>query len=146
MTADPLRQQIAREVKRALYDADMRAPEAARRMQVLTGKPAEPKTIYRWAKGEVLAPLDRLADLATAIDQPITLRLGTQTESAPPPEWAEGLVDRIADDLRQHLLGVNDDGRRASRAGRVNVDSHRSVYLLKQMAPDRGRRSAGAKV
>lgn len=135
MTADPLRQQIAREVKRALYDADMRAPEAARRMQVLTGKPAEPKTIYRWAKGEVLAPLDRLADLATAIDQPITLRLGPQTESAPPPEWAKGLTEDLRASLSAEIQTTRDVVT-AALASRIAEQAALSLEPLQRQLRD----------
>lgn len=40
--------------------------------------------------------IDRLGQLAYALEEPVTVRFGPQTDENSPPAWAEGLEDRIA--------------------------------------------------
>ena len=95
MTDSAVRQQISREVKRALVDARLSARGAAAKMGLRDGK-----LIYRWMRGEVTAPLERLEEFALAVDQPLTLNIGPDATKDPPPQWARDLTADIRKDLR----------------------------------------------
>lgn len=95
VTERAVRRVISREVRRALSAARLTASAAAAKMP---GKP-DRKLIYRWTNSEVTAPLDRLDEFATAINQPLTLRIGPGTAKEPPePDWVgrlEGKLDEL---------------------------------------------------
>jgi hypothetical protein len=87
-------------VKRALQAAGLSAAGAAKKMPpyLHRGKMVQPerKLIYRWTKGEVTVPLDRLQEFAQAIEQPITLVLGPETQKEAAPDIPKRL-DEIED-------------------------------------------------
>lgn len=96
MPAPELRQAISREVKRALSDARLSAAAAAKKMpKDEKGRQPQAKLIYRWIKGDVTAPLERLEEFALAVEQPLRLYIGPEIAKEPPPEWAEAMVERV---------------------------------------------------
>src|SRR5690606_29727534 len=73
---DTAKQQISREVKRALQERGLSARAAADKMGV------EPKTIYRWINGDNYPKWDQLEAFVKHVG-PIRLTLGTKKDPRP---------------------------------------------------------------
>jgi hypothetical protein len=100
MPAEPVDKALSREVKRALSDAGLSAPAAARKLGW------ERKRIYRWIDGDVSPRLEDVELFAAQVG-PIHLDIGGNEKKAPPaeadgavPGWALELTNQLRDEIR----------------------------------------------
>jgi hypothetical protein len=105
MAPEPVDKALSREVKRALSDAGLSAPAAARKLGW------DRKRIYRWIDGDVSPRLEDIEAFAVAVG-PLRLEIGGTTKNTPaeagaaeellrrwlgndPPPWANALTRQI---------------------------------------------------
>ena len=117
MPAEPVDKALSREVKRALSDAGLSAPAAARKLGW------ERKRIYRWIDGDVSPRLEDVELFAAQVG-PIHLDIGGKQKSAPAEagalldewfaRWQKSESPDWAKDLTQDILNAIEGGRQAA--------------------------------
>ena len=116
MGSEGLGGDIGQQVRQAVNASGMGVRGTARELGVVH------ETVYRWMRGEILPPLDKLERLAEITGQPITIRLG-DAKDEPPPQWARALEERLVEAIL--ALGEHDRGFEERLAGLLQESSPR---------------------
>lgn len=110
MASTELARRIGQDIRLAVNTSGLGVRGVARRMGVVH------ETVYRWMRGEILPPLDKLDNLAEITGQSITIRLGDANEE-PPPQWARALVAEVVEASQALTEGaVREAARQAAEA------------------------------